>query len=170
LLELGSGFDLDASGVENIYINGSVLGLSNEEIRDKYDEIVAFADIGEFVHQPVRTYSSGMIVRLAFAVSAHVDARVLIIDEALAVGDVAFQAKCFRRIKRLRDDGVTILLATHDNQTVSTYCDHAILMENGCVAARGSGKDVSQEYYRRVREIERLEAQCCRAWRSARNR
>lgn len=116
LLELGSGFDVEATGRENIFMNGAVLGLSKEEIRDRYDDIVAFADIGDFLDQPIKTYSSGMIVRLAFAVAAHVDAGVLIVDEALAVGDAPFQAKCYRRIERLRKEGVTILLATHDTK------------------------------------------------------
>ena len=157
LLELGSGFDVEATGVENIYMNGALLGLSREEINAKYEAIVAFADIGEFVGQPVKTYSSGMVVRLAFAVAAHVDARILIVDEALAVGDVPFQAKCFRRIERLREDGVTILLATHDTTSVSTLCDRAVLLDAGQVALVGDGKAVAEEYYRRVRDIERRE-------------
>lgn len=157
LLELGSGFDHEATGVENIYMNGALLGLSREQIQRRYDDIVAFADIGEFVSQPVKTYSSGMIVRLAFAVSAHVDARVLIVDEALAVGDAVFQAKCFRRIEQLQRDGVTILLATHDMSAVQTLCKYALLLEHGRVLKWGPAKAVADEYYRRVQETQARE-------------
>jgi lipopolysaccharide transport system ATP-binding protein len=110
LLELGSGFNPEFTGKENVYLNGAVLGLSKEEINARFDDIVAFAEIGDFVEQPVKTYSSGMMLRLAFAVAVHVDATVLIVDEALAVGDIAFQHKCFQKIKRLRELGTTYSL------------------------------------------------------------
>lgn len=155
LLELGSGFDMEATGRENVYMNAAILGLPREEIDRKYDSIAAFADIGEFVDQPIKTYSSGMVVRLAFAVAAHVDAAALIVDEALAVGDAPFQAKCFRRIEALRKAGVPILLATHDMTAVASMCDRALLLEHGHVVMSGPGKAVAEEYYRRVREIER---------------
>ena len=154
LLELGSGFNPDFTGRENVYMNGAILGLSRAEIEARLDDIVGFADIGDFVDQPVKTYSSGMVVRLAFAVSVHVDAQVLIVDEALAVGDAPFQAKCFRHIDRLRQQGVTILLATHDTVTVSSMCDRALLLERGEAVAWGPGKEVAEEYYRRVRDLE----------------
>jgi ABC-type polysaccharide/polyol phosphate transport system ATPase subunit len=154
LLELGSGFHMEAPGRENVFMNGAILGLSREQVQAKYDEIAEFADIGEFIDQPVKTYSSGMAVRLAFAVAAHVDAQVLIVDEALAVGDAPFQAKCFRRIERLREAGVTILLATHDIQAVSSMCAHALLLDHGHVAAWGPGKEIAHEYYRRVQELD----------------
>jgi lipopolysaccharide transport system ATP-binding protein len=154
LLELGSGFEIDASGRENVFMNGAILGLTREEMVRKYDSIVAFADIGEFIDQPVRTYSSGMLVRLAFAVAAHVDADILIIDEALAVGDAAFQAKCFRRIDELRRAGVTILLATHDMHTLQTMCQRALLLDRGAAVLWDDAKAVGEEYYRRVYESE----------------
>ncbi|MCC6359413.1 MAG: ABC transporter ATP-binding protein [Phycisphaerales bacterium] len=155
LLELGSGFHPEATGRENVYMNGVVLGLSDEEIRAKYADIVGFADIGEFIDQPVKTYSSGMVVRLAFAVAAHVDAQVLVVDEALAVGDAPFQAKCFRRLDKLREAGATILLATHDNQTVSTLCERALMLDRGKQILWGPGREVAREYYRFTQEATR---------------
>lgn len=155
LLELGSGFHPEATGRENVYMNGVVLGLSDEEIRSKYDAIVGFADIGDFIEQPVKTYSSGMVVRLAFAVAAHVDAQVLVVDEALAVGDAPFQAKCFRRLDKLREAGATILLATHDNQTVSTLCERALMLDKGCQILWGPGREVAREYYRFTQDATR---------------
>jgi lipopolysaccharide transport system ATP-binding protein len=157
LLELGSGFHPDATGRENIFMNAAILGLSEQQVQAKYDEIVAFADIGEFIHQPVKTYSSGMAMRVAFSVAAHVDASVLIVDEALSVGDAAFQAKCFRRIAQLREAGTTILLATHDLATLNQMCERALLLDRGQTVALGPAKSVSQEYYRRVQETERIE-------------
>ncbi len=154
LLELGAGFDPEASGAENIFMNGLLVGLSRGEIEARFDEIVRFADIGQFIQQPVKTYSSGMVVRLAFAVAAHVEASVLIVDEALAVGDAVFQAKCFRRIADLRARGVTILLATHDMSVIRTMCRHALLLEDGRAAMWGPAKLVADEYYRRVQAVE----------------
>jgi ABC-type polysaccharide/polyol phosphate transport system ATPase subunit len=158
LLELGSGFHMDATGRENVYMNGAILGLTDGEIEAKYDEIRAFADIGDFIDQPIKTYSSGMLVRLAFAVAAHVDADVLIVDEALSVGDAAFQAKCFRRIEALRERGATVLLATHDTTIVERLCSHAVLLDQGTVALADSGKEVAREYYRQVRQLQRMDA------------
>jgi ABC-type polysaccharide/polyol phosphate transport system ATPase subunit len=157
LLELGSGFNPEFTGRENVYMNGAILGMSAHEIDQRYDAIAAFADIGEFLDQPVKTYSSGMMMRLAFAVSAHVDADILIVDEALAVGDAAFQARCFRRIKRLRETGATLLLATHDTATLNQVCARALLLDRGRLALLGPARTVSEEYYRRLQQIERLE-------------
>ncbi len=150
LLELGSGFDLEATGRENIFMNGSVLGLSRDEIVKRYDEMVAFADIGEFVDQPVKTYSSGMIVRLAFAVAAHVEAEILIVDEALAVGDAAFQRKCIRRLEKFLADGGTVLLVTHDAETVVRLCHRAIMLHEGHVLAHGDSKPVTDAYHQLI--------------------
>ncbi len=131
LLELGSGFNPEYTGRENVYLNASILGLSQQETDERFDAIAAFADIGEFIEQPVKTYSSGMFVRLAFAVATSVDAEVLLIDEALAVGDVFFTQKCFRHLEHLIDSGVSIILVTHDASTVHQFCDAALVLDNG---------------------------------------
>jgi len=146
LLELGSGFNPEFTGRENVYMNAAVLGLSTEEIDARFNDIVAFADIGEFIEQAVKTYSSGMMVRLAFAVSVHVDASVLVVDEALAVGDIAFQHKCFERIKALRDRGATILLASHDLGAIVEFSDRASVLENGKCIAVGSAIDAVNKF------------------------
>lgn len=148
LLELGSGFNPDFTGRENVFMNGAILGLSQEEIERKYDDIVAFADIGDFVDQPVKTYSSGMVVRLAFAVSAHVEAQVLIVDEALAVGDEGFQRKCIGTLERHRAAGGTVLLVTHDTQTVVRLSERALLLEQGRAVAFGRSKAVVDIYHK----------------------
>jgi lipopolysaccharide transport system ATP-binding protein len=147
LLELGSGFNAEFTGRENVYMNASVLGLSQEEINARFDEIVAFADIGIFIDQPVKTYSSGMYVRLAFAVIVHVDADILIIDEALAVGDMYFQAKCQSHIKKLMSSGVTVLFVSHDVGSVKALCSRAVYLEHGKVVAMGGTKEVVEAYY-----------------------
>lgn len=157
LLELGSGFSPEFSGRDNVFINGAVLGLGKKEIEQRFDSIAAFADIGDFLDQPVKTYSSGMRMRLAFAVAAHVDASVLLVDEALAVGDAPFRAKCFRRVQHLREQGTTVLLATHNMQQVREHCDSALLIDHGYLAMHGEPRDVVQEYYRRFQELDRLE-------------
>ncbi|MBI5863785.1 MAG: ABC transporter ATP-binding protein [Planctomycetes bacterium] len=157
LLELGSGFNPEFTGRENVYMNGVILGLSRREIDERFGAIAAFADIGEFLEQPIKTYSSGMMMRLAFSVATCVDPDILIVDEALSVGDAAFQAKCLRRIRQLRESGATVLLVTHDNSLVERMCDRALLLDRGQAAACGDAKAVSQEYYRRVRELERAE-------------
>ena len=131
LLELGSGFNPEFTGRENVYMNASVLGLSNEEIDARFNDIVAFADIGDFIEQPVKTYSSGMMVRLAFAVAINVDPEILIVDEALSVGDELFQRKCFSRIEAIRANGATILFVSHSGVTIVELCDRAVLMDAG---------------------------------------
>jgi len=131
LLELGSGFNPEFSGRENVYLNASILGLTREEIDARFDDIVAFADIGDFIEQPVKTYSSGMYVRLAFAVAISVDPDILIVDEALAVGDASFQAKCMQKFEEFRQKGTTILLVTHDLGAVLQFSDRCILLDQG---------------------------------------
>lgn len=131
LLELGSGFNPEFTGHENIYLNCAVLGLTKAEVDEKYEEIVRFADIGDFIWQPVRTYSSGMYVRLAFAVQACIDPEILIVDEALAVGDIGFQYKCFRRMELLRAKGVTILMVTHSTSSILEYADRCLVLSGG---------------------------------------
>jgi lipopolysaccharide transport system ATP-binding protein len=147
LLELGSGFNPEYTGRENVYLNASILGLSKAETDAKFDDIAAFADIGEYIDQPVMTYSSGMFVRLAFAVATSVDADVLIVDEALAVGDVFFRQKCYRRLEQLRERGVTVLLVTHSMGDVEQFCQRAILLEQGRVVMEGRPAQVVKHYY-----------------------
>jgi lipopolysaccharide transport system ATP-binding protein len=146
LLELGSGFNPEFTGRENVYLNGAVLGLSREEMDQRFDDIAAFADIGEFIHEPVRTYSSGMVVRLAFAVAAHVDPAILIVDEALSVGDARFQLKCARAIDRFIERGVTLLFVSHDSSMVKRLCNRAILLEGGRSLYAGIPNDVVNLY------------------------
>lgn len=146
LLELGSGFNPEFSGHENVYLNAALLGLSKEETDLKYDAIVEFAGIGDFVHQPVKTYSSGMMVRLAFAVQAQVDPDILIVDEALAVGDARFQSKCFDRLRQLKENGTSILLVTHSSEQIVTHCDRAILLSEGQVIEAGEPRRVINRY------------------------
>jgi lipopolysaccharide transport system ATP-binding protein len=146
LLELGAGFNPEFTGIENIYFNAGILGLSKKEIGERLDEILAFADIGEHVHQPVKTYSSGMYVRLAFAVAACVEPDVLIIDEALAVGDVQFQAKCFRRFEDLVRAGKTILFVTHSTEQVVRHCTRALLLEDGRLIDDGEPRQIANRY------------------------
>ena len=145
LLELGSGFSPDFTGRENIYMNGAVLGLSKVEIDQRFDAIAAFADIGEFIEQPVKTYSSGMVVRLAFAVIAHVDADILVIDEALAVGDTVFTQKCMRFLRRFMESG-TLLFVSHDSAAVMNLCRSALWLSKGELKLRGAAKVVADAY------------------------
>lgn len=147
LLELGSGFNPEFSGRENVYLNAAVLGLERREIDSKLDAILAFADIGEFIDQPVRNYSSGMVVRLAFAVQAQVDPQLLIVDEALAVGDARFQAKCFARLKQLKEAGTAVLLVSHSADQVVQHCDRVHLLEGGRQILHGKPRDVVNHYY-----------------------
>jgi lipopolysaccharide transport system ATP-binding protein len=147
LLELGSGFNPEFSGRENVFLNGRILGLTQKEIEDKYDDIVAFADIGDFIDQPVKTYSSGMFVRLAFAVQAHIDASIIIIDEALAVGDVFFRTKCYTRLERLRESGTAILLVSHSMPDIEQYCERAILLDHGKQLFTGASAQAAKRYY-----------------------
>lgn len=147
LLELGSGFNLDFTGRDNVFLNGRILGLSQKEIEARYDQIVEFADIGEFIDQPVKTYSSGMFVRLAFAVQAHIDASVVIIDEALAVGDVFFRQKCYARLEQLRNSGAAILLVSHAMTDIEQYCERAILLDHGIQKFIGPATEATKHYY-----------------------
>ena len=137
LLELGSGFNPEFTGRDNVYMNASVLGLSNKEIDARLDDIIAFADIGDFIEQPVKTYSSGMVMRLAFGVAINVQPEILVIDEALAVGDIAFQAKCMARLKGLMDTGTTVLFVSHDTSSVRNFCQKVLWLSNGEMKAYG---------------------------------
>ena len=138
LLELGAGFNMDYTGIENIYMNGTMMGFSKKEMDEKLQDILDFADIGDFVHQPVKTYSSGMFVRLAFALAINVEPEILIVDEALSVGDVFFQAKCYRRMEEIRKRGTTILMVTHDMGSIIKYCDKVVLLNRGSFVAEGA--------------------------------
>ena len=138
LLELGAGFNMDYTGIENIYMNGTMMGFSKKEMDEKLQDILDFADIGDFVHQPVKTYSSGMFVRLAFALAINVEPEILIVDEALSVGDVFFQAKCYRRMEEIRQRGTTILMVTHDMGSIIKYCDKVVLLNKGAFVAEGA--------------------------------
>lgn len=146
LLELGSGFNPEFTGRENVFHNAQILGLTRAEAEHKFGDIAEFADIGDFIDQPVRTYSSGMMMRLAFAVQTVLEPTILIVDEALAVGDARFQEKCFRKLRELRDSGVSVLFVTHDVHSVTTFCDRAILMEAGSVFSIGQPVAVVEQY------------------------
>jgi lipopolysaccharide transport system ATP-binding protein len=148
LLELGSGFNPEFTGRENVFLNGTVLGLSRRQIEERFDSIAAFADIGDFIEQPVKIYSSGMILRLAFAVQTAVEPDVLIVDEALSVGDAPFQAKCFAEIRRLQSLGCTILFVSHDIGTVRTFCQQAVWLSHGVAQAQGAANEVCGAYSR----------------------
>ncbi len=137
LLELGAGFNSDYTGIENIYMNGTMMGFTRKEMDAKLQDILDFADIGDFVYQPVKTYSSGMFVRLAFALAINVDPEILIVDEALSVGDVFFQSKCYRRMDEIRKNGTTILMVTHDMGSIIKYCDKVVLLNKGEFIAEG---------------------------------
>ncbi|PUE09145.1 polysaccharide/polyol phosphate ABC transporter ATP-binding protein [Limnohabitans sp. T6-5] len=146
LLELGAGFNPEFSGRDNVFLAGSIAGISQQEMRNRFSDIEAFADIGEFINQPVKTYSSGMFVRLAFATAIHTSPDILVVDEALAVGDTAFQTKCLTRIRELQRLGVTILLVTHSTNTLIEYCDRAIYLRRGVLVQDGICKDVVKQY------------------------
>ena len=146
LLELGAGFNQEYSGIENVYLNGTMIGFSREEIDAKLDEILRFADIGDFVYQPVKTYSSGMFVRLAFAIAINIDPEILIVDEALSVGDVFFQAKCYRKFEEFKEMGKTILFVSHDLSSIGKYCDRVVLLNNGVKLAEGGAKEIVNLY------------------------
>lgn len=149
LLELGAGFNMDYTGIENIYMNGTMMGFSRKEMEAKLADILEFADIGDFVYQPVKTYSSGMFVRLAFALAINVEPEILIVDEALSVGDVFFQSKCYRRMEEIRRGGTTILMVTHDMGSVIKYCDRVVLLNKGHFVAEGApGKMV--DLYKKI--------------------
>lgn len=146
LLELGAGFNLEYTGIQNIYLNGTMMGFTKEEIDQKLEHIVSFADIGGFINQPVKTYSSGMFVRLAFAVAINIEPEILIVDEALSVGDVFFQAKCYRKFEEFKKEGKTILFVSHDLSSISKYCDRVILLNRGNKIGEGTPKEVIDMY------------------------
>lgn len=159
LLELGAGFNPEFTGRENVYFQGAIMGIERSALDARLQAIQAFADIGEFFDQPVRTYSSGMYVRLAFAAAIHVEPDILVIDEALAVGDVSFQHKCFQRIEQLQRDGTTVLLVTHSLDLVSAYCQRVLLLDHGELIAFAAPKPVLDEYRRRLNVRSRQHAQ-----------
>ncbi len=146
LLELGAGFNPEFSGRDNLYINAAILGLSRDQVDQRIDQILAFADIGDYIDQPVRSYSSGMYVRLAFAIAIHVDPEILIVDEALAVGDIHFQARCFDKFHQFREQGITVIFVTHDLNMVTRYCDHAYLLSHGRLVTEGNPRRVVADY------------------------
>jgi lipopolysaccharide transport system ATP-binding protein len=146
LLELGSGFNPEFTGRQNVFLNGQILGLSQMEVANKFDDIAAFANIGQFIDQPVKSYSSGMMVRLAFAVAINVEPEILIVDEALSVGDVRFQARCMKRIRQLKDSGVTILFVSHDASSVKMLCNQALLLNHGEQVMQGKPNKVVDRY------------------------
>ena len=146
LLEIGTGFHPDLTGRENVYLNGAILGMSRSEIRRKFDEIVAFAEVEEFLDTPIKHYSSGMQVRLAFAVAAHFEPEILILDEVLAVGDTAFQQKCFRKMQDVIQEGRTIFFVSHDSSSVQRLCGRALLIESGRLKAAGRVEPVVKRY------------------------
>jgi lipopolysaccharide transport system ATP-binding protein len=154
LLELGSGFNPEFTGTQNVFFNGRLLGLTQKEIEDKYDDIASFADIGDFIEQPVKTYSSGMFVRLAFAVAVNVDPEILIVDEALAVGDVVFQHRCMRRMRALMDSGVTTLFVSHDSGAIKTLCNSAVMIHDGKIYTTGLPNKVIIDYLKLVTDLE----------------
>ena len=146
LLELGAGFNMEYTGIENVYLNGTMMGFSKEEVDARLQDILDFADIGDFVYQPVKSYSSGMFVRLAFAVAINIDPEILIVDEALSVGDVFFQAKCYRKFEEFKKMGKTILFVSHDLSSISRYCDRVILLNKGVKLEEGSPKRMVDMY------------------------
>lgn len=156
LLELGAGFNSELSGIENVYFNGMLMGYSREEMEARLDDILSFADIGEFVQQPVKTYSSGMFVRLAFSVAINVTPDILIVDEALSVGDMFFQAKCMAKMRKMIDSGVTLLFVSHSSAAVKSLCSKAVLLDEGRVAAFGESSDVTEKYFAMKVQSEQL--------------
>lgn len=146
LLELGSGFNPEYSGYENIFLNGMVLGITRDEMQEKIDDIIQFADIGDHLYQPVKTYSSGMFVRLAFAVAINVDPDILIVDEALAVGDLEFQLKCMEKFTEFRNAGKTVLFVSHDVNAVRRFCDRVYWLKKGVIEAEGETMEITEDY------------------------
>ena len=153
LLELGLGFNPDMTGLENIYFSGTIMGYTREEMEARVEDILSFADIGEFIHQPVKTYSSGMFVRLAFAVATKVDPEILVVDEALAVGDIFFQSKCMLLMRKMIDSGVTLLFVSHDTSSVTNLCKRAIYLESGAIKAMGEALAVTDHYLKDMRQL-----------------
>ena len=156
LLELGAGFNMEYTGIENIYLNGTMIGFTKEEIDEKLQDILDFADIGDFVNQPVKTYSSGMFVRLAFAVAINIEPEILIVDEALSVGDVFFQTKCYHKFEEFKKMGKTILFVSHDLGSIGKYCDRVVLLNKGVKLAEGKPKDMI-DLYKRVMAESKME-------------
>jgi len=154
LLELGSGFNPEFTGRENVYMNAAIIGLSRAETDSKIEDILAFADIGAFIDQPIKTYSSGMLVRLAFAVQVQIQPEILIVDEALAVGDALFQKRCFRKMEQLQNDGTTVLIVSHDQESIRSMTSRAILLKNGRVCADGPSGEIILEYRRQLHNEE----------------
>ena len=148
LLELGAGFNMEYNGIDNIYLNGTMIGFSEKEIDEKLGSILDFADIGEYIYQPVKTYSSGMFVRLAFAVAINIDPEILIVDEALSVGDVFFQAKCYHKFEEFKEMGRTILFVSHDLSSIAKYCDRVVLLNQGIKLGEGGPKEMIDAYKR----------------------
>ncbi len=146
LLELGAGFNMEYNGIENVYLNGTMMGFSKKEIDEKLPSILEFADIGEYVNQPVKTYSSGMFVRLAFAVAINIEPEILIVDEALSVGDVFFQAKCYHKFEEFKELGKTIVFVSHDLSSISKYCDRVVLLNQGVKLGEGTPKKMIDAY------------------------
>ncbi|SHK51913.1 ABC transporter ATP-binding protein [Desulforamulus aeronauticus] len=152
LLELGAGFNPEMTGIENIYMNGMITGYNKEEMGTKLNDIIAFADIGDFINQPVKLYSSGMFARLAFAVNAFIEPDILIVDEALSVGDAAFQAKCITRMRYMMKLGVTILFVTHDMSVVKNFCKKCLYLQNGSIKLQGNAEEIADIYLREIRD------------------
>ena len=146
LLELGAGFNMEYTGIENIYLNGTMNGFTEKEVDEKLQDILDFADIGDYVYQPVKTYSSGMFVRLAFSVAINIEPEILIVDEALSVGDVFFQAKCYHKFEEFKKMGKTIIFVSHDLGSISKYCDKVVLLNQGVKLGEGSAKDMINDY------------------------
>lgn len=146
LLELGAGFNMEYTGLENIYFNGTLLGYTKEQMEERVPKIVEFAGIGDYIHQPVKTYSSGMFARLAFAMAINVEPDILIVDEALSVGDIYFQSKCFKKMDEIKRNGTTILLVTHDMSSVVKYCDKVVVLNHGRVVKEGNPKEMVDIY------------------------
>ncbi len=164
LLELGAGFNLEFTGRENIFMHGAIIGLTRRQMEERLEDVLSFAEIGEFVDQPVKIYSSGMFMRLAFSVAIHVDPDILLVDEALSVGDLIFQHRCISRIRRLREAGKTILFVSHDLQAVTSFCDRAILLDCGKKLEDGTPEEVVQRYQALISERERKAAGSSEHW------
>ena len=146
LLELGAGFNMEYTGLENIYFNGTLMGYTKEQMEEKVPQIIEFAGIGDYIYQPVKTYSSGMFARLAFAMAINVEPDILIVDEALSVGDIYFQSKCFKKMDEIKKNGTTVLLVTHDMSSVVKYCDKVVVLDHGRVIKEGNPKEMVDIY------------------------
>ncbi len=146
LLELGAGFNMEYTGIENIHLNGTIMGYSETEIEKRKQEIIDFAEIGEYIYQPIKTYSSGMFARLAFAVAVNVEPEILIVDEALSVGDIQFQIKCLKKMKEMMDSGTTVLFVSHDISAIRRFCTRGIWIHNGEIQKDGEVNEVADEY------------------------